>query len=160
MTWQVGKTWSIPEDRSSWQVAVVRAGMSSLLQHSCLFTLWREHSPLWVKGHPLLGLSGSLDLGLTFQMNCEDHPRVAVVLQRTHLPGGGGATGAPRTSKHWRGCSGCVCGRHPSTTRRSTALRPQAGMVMTTIPHSHSLGYPQAQASAFLQNPGKHWAHH
>lgn len=28
-----------------------------------------------VKGQPLLGLSGSLDLSLTFQMNCEDHPR-------------------------------------------------------------------------------------
>lgn len=27
---------------------------------------------------------------------------------------------------------------------------------MTASPHSHSLGYPQAWVSAFLQNPGKH----
>ena len=40
-----------------------------------LFSLWREHSPTWVKGQLLLGLSfGSSDLRLTFQMNYEDHP--------------------------------------------------------------------------------------
>lgn len=105
MTWQAGKTWRIPGDRAWWQVAVVRVGMSSLLQYSCLFTLWRELSPVWVEGQPLLGLSGSLDLGLAFQINCEDHPRVGVVHQSTPLLGGGGTRGAPRTRKHWGGSS-------------------------------------------------------
>lgn len=54
--------------RAWWQVAMVRSGMSSLLQCSCPFSLWRELSPTWVKGQPLLGLSGSLDLSLSFQL--------------------------------------------------------------------------------------------
>lgn len=70
ITWHAGKTWSIPGDRACWQVAVVRAGLSSLLHHSCLFILWRELSPVLVKGQPLLGLSESLDLSLTFPINC------------------------------------------------------------------------------------------
>lgn len=115
--------------------------VSSLLQYSLLFTLWRELSPVWVKGQPLLGLSGSLDLSLTFQINCEDHPRVVEVHQTTPLARGGGA--------HSKLYQEALVGQPVLSWCPQPPGRKGDGCVSAfTEPH--------AEASAFLQNPGEH----
>lgn len=58
-----------------WQVAMVRAGMSSWLQNSCPFLACGGSIPPHGSKVSLYWVClGSSDLRLTFQMNCEDHP--------------------------------------------------------------------------------------
>lgn len=67
---QAGKTWSIPGDGVQ---SLVAGGHGKSWDGFpapgyCPFGLWREHSPTWVKGQLLLGLSGSLDPVALFKL--------------------------------------------------------------------------------------------
>lgn len=128
--------------------------MSSPLQNSCLFILRRELSPVLVKGQPLWGLSGSLDLSLTFQINCEDHPRIVVVRQSAPLPGGGGATEHPvavgrQQLPSWGSPLPPDPGGHPHVPIASAVLR-HGPQLFCSIPETAATSFVDTSLVCFL----------